>query len=236
MLSHMSAQVELDRGLDAIYVTRVQRERMQTGSAGGPADDYPIVNKKLLRSKGFERSVVLHPLPRVDELALEMDSDPRSLYFKQAHQGVPVRMALISLLLGCSLDTCESGGGVSGDFVPAQHRDYRHSTGVKCPNPRCVVNQETESKYLEPRFKLIEVSPPRLRCSFCDHEVIGACVATSEAFDEPMSRRKYHPAASRWASMIRPDNLLVFATAEDARAHGFRPAVDVGHGGGQQDG
>ncbi|MFW6056486.1 MAG: aspartate carbamoyltransferase catalytic subunit [Chloroflexota bacterium] len=236
MLPHMSAQVELDRGLDAIYVTRLQRERMETGSAGESSRDYPIVNKKLLRSKGFERSVVLHPLPRVDELALEMDSDPRSLYFKQAHQGVPVRMALISLLLGCSSETCDSGSFVSSDFVPAQHREYRHSTGVKCPNPRCVVNQETESKYLAPRFKLIEVSPPRLRCSFCDHEVTGACVATSEAFDEPMSRRKYHPASSRWATTIRPENLLVFATAEDARTHGFKPAVDAGQGGGQQDG
>ena len=44
----------------------------------------------------------MHPLPRVDELAYELDADPRSMYFKQAARGVPVRMALISLLLGAA--------------------------------------------------------------------------------------------------------------------------------------
>lgn len=227
MLPHMSAQVELDRGVDAIYVTRVQRERMQAEAGQDMLADYPVVNKRLLRSKGFERSVVMHPLPRVDELALEIDSDPRSLYFKQAHQGVPVRMALISLVLGCSPSACDDMGLFAADFVPVQHREYTHSTGVKCPNKRCVVNQKSEAKYLTPRFKLIEARPPRLRCAFCDHEVVGAYVATAEAYDEPTSRRKYHPATSRWATTIRPENLLVFSSAEQAEELGFRPAVDA---------
>ncbi len=227
MLPHMSAQVELDRGVDAIYVTRVQRERMQAEAGDDIASDYPVVNKRLLRSKGFERSVVLHPLPRVDELALEIDSDPRSLYFKQAHQGVPVRMALVSLLLGCCPGTYDESGVSSADFVPLHHREYTHSTGVMCPNKRCVVNQKSEARYLAPRFKLIEACPPRLRCVFCDHEVTAAFVATAEAYGEPTSRRKYHSASSRWATTIRPENLLVFASAADAEAHGFRPASDA---------
>jgi aspartate carbamoyltransferase catalytic subunit len=227
MLPHMSAQVEVDRGVDAIYVTRLQRERLQAEAGEDALANYPVVNRRLLRSKGFEHSVVLHPLPRVDELALEIDSDPRSLYFKQAHQGVPVRMALVSLLLGCPPGECDDTDVSSDDFMPVQHRDYAHSTGIKCPNKRCVVNQKSEAKYLVPRFKLIEARPPRLRCAFCDHEVTGAYVATSEAYDEPTARRKYHPASSRWAASIKPENLLVFASAAEAEEYGFRPAVDA---------
>ena len=48
----------------------------------------------------FKDTLVMHPLPRVDEIAHELDEDPRSMYFKQAAYGVPIRMALLSLVLG----------------------------------------------------------------------------------------------------------------------------------------
>jgi aspartate carbamoyltransferase catalytic subunit len=134
MLPHMSAQLELDRGVDALYVTRLQKERMQAGVGEGQPTGYPVVDRRLLRTRGFERSVVLHPLPRVDELALEMDSDPRSLYFKQAHQGVPVRMALIALLLGCVPSEFSLAKALPDDWHPVEHIDYTHDTGVRCPN------------------------------------------------------------------------------------------------------
>ena len=63
---------------------------------GGPL----LRRQKLLKAKGFEKTLVMHPLPRVDELTHEMDADPRSMYFKQAAYGMPVRMALLALLLG----------------------------------------------------------------------------------------------------------------------------------------
>ena len=227
MLPHMSAQLELDRGVDALYVTRLQKERMRSDVGEGQPKDYPVVDRRLLRTRGFERSVVLHPLPRVDELALEMDSDPRSLYFKQAHQGVPVRMALMALLLGCVPSEFSLTEALPDDWRPAEHIDYAHDTGVRCPNERCVVNQPSEARYLSPRFKLIQGSPPRLRCVYCDHEVCAAAIATAEAYDEPTSRRKYHSPTSRWSSFIRPENLLVFAHAGDAEAHGFRPSAQA---------
>jgi aspartate carbamoyltransferase catalytic subunit len=46
-----------------------------------------------------ERSILLHPLPRVDEILVDVDSDPRAAYFRQAHNGVYIRMALLDLLL-----------------------------------------------------------------------------------------------------------------------------------------
>ncbi|MFH0836358.1 MAG: aspartate carbamoyltransferase, partial [Candidatus Micrarchaeota archaeon] len=45
-------------------------------------------------------ALLMHPLPRVDEISVEVDGDPRSVYIKQAHYGVPTRMALIAVLLG----------------------------------------------------------------------------------------------------------------------------------------
>jgi aspartate carbamoyltransferase catalytic subunit len=221
MLPHLSAQLELDQGVDALYVTRLQKERLQAQKGELRPEDYPVVDRKLLRKKGFERSVVLHPLPRVDELSLDIDSDPRSLYFKQAHQGVPVRMALISLLLGCSPRVVQPAEWFGEDWRPVAHPRYTHDTGIHCPNERCVANQPSEMRYLPQKFFLIAAQPPRLRCAYCDHEIHPPVIATAEAYDESTIRRKYHPAGSRWTATIRPENLLLFASTEDAEAAGF---------------
>jgi aspartate carbamoyltransferase catalytic subunit len=221
MLPHLSAQLELDQGVDALYVTRLQKERMQAPKSELRPEDYPVVDRRLLRKKGFERSVVLHPLPRVDELSLDIDSDPRSLYFKQAHQGVPVRMALISLLLGCSPRVVQPTEWFGEDWQPVAHPRYAHETGITCPNERCVSNQPSELRYLPRRFTLVSRVPPRLRCAYCDYEIAPPVVATSEAYDESTNRRKYHPAGSRWTAAIKPENLLLFPSVEDAEAAGF---------------
>lgn len=225
MLPHLSAQLELDQGVDALYVTRLQKERMQAPRGGLKPEDYPVVDRRLLRKKGFEHSVVLHPLPRVDELSLDIDSDPRSLYFKQAHQGVPVRMALMSLILGCSPRVVQPEEWFEEDWRPVMHPRYTHDTGVHCPNERCVANQPSEMRYLPQRFNVIAGIPPRLRCAWCDNELEPAVIGTSEAFDGPINRRKYHLARSRWAATIRPENLLFFSSVEAAEAAGFRPGA-----------
>jgi aspartate carbamoyltransferase catalytic subunit len=60
---------------------------------------YRKVDKLMMYS--FKKDALLmHPLPRVDEISVEVDNDPRSVFMKQAHYGVPVRMAIIALLLG----------------------------------------------------------------------------------------------------------------------------------------
>ena len=74
----------------AIYQTRLQREReTHEGNGGQGLKTYPKVTPRSLSDRRFKRSIVLHPLPRVDELSPEMDSDPRSKYFEQARNGVP---------------------------------------------------------------------------------------------------------------------------------------------------
>ena len=85
--------------LDILYMTRVQRERFFN------EEDYVrLKNSYILTEEkmklGRPDLAVLHPLPRVNEIALSVDDDPRAAYFEQAHNGVYVRMALIMTLLG----------------------------------------------------------------------------------------------------------------------------------------
>ena len=82
---------------NAIYVTRVQAERLPGGV--GAARRLPTVDRRFLAEAAFAETAILHPLPRVGEIAPEIDADPRALYFVQAAAGVPVRMALLDAVL-----------------------------------------------------------------------------------------------------------------------------------------
>ena len=85
--------------VDVIYQTRIQKERF-----GDRIADYEQARGKYIINKSVmdcmqEHAVVLHPLPRVDEIDPEVDGDPRAAYFRQAHNGLYVRMALLRMLL-----------------------------------------------------------------------------------------------------------------------------------------
>ncbi len=85
--------------LDLLYMTRVQRERFFNEEDYVRLKDFYILTaEKMELAK--DDMLVLHPLPRVNEIAVEVDDDPRAAYFKQAQYGVYVRMALIMTLLG----------------------------------------------------------------------------------------------------------------------------------------
>lgn len=84
--------------LDALYMTRVQRERFLNEEEYIRLKDSYILTKIKL-DKAPPRMMVLHPLPRVNEIDTEVDSDPRAAYFKQVKYGMYVRMALLATLL-----------------------------------------------------------------------------------------------------------------------------------------
>ena len=85
--------------LDILYMTRVQKERFFNEEDYVRMKDFYILdNKKMELAK--EDMYILHPLPRVNEIATEVDNDPRAAYFKQVQYGVYIRMALILTLLG----------------------------------------------------------------------------------------------------------------------------------------
>ncbi|MCI1655835.1 MAG: aspartate carbamoyltransferase [Lachnospiraceae bacterium] len=84
--------------LDILYMTRVQKERFFNEEDYIRMKDYYILDKAKMEL-AREDMIVLHPLPRVNEISTEVDSDPRAMYFRQAQYGVYVRMALILTLL-----------------------------------------------------------------------------------------------------------------------------------------
>ena len=84
--------------LDLLYMTRVQKERFFNEEDYVRMKDFYILDKKKMELAPSDM-LVLHPLPRVNEISVEVDEDPRAVYFKQAQFGVYVRMALILTLL-----------------------------------------------------------------------------------------------------------------------------------------
>jgi aspartate carbamoyltransferase catalytic subunit len=80
---------------DAVYATRVQKERFESEEAYRDVKSSYAITEEVL-SKARPDALVMHPLPRVDELAYGVDADPRAVYFRQAAYGLPVRMALLA--------------------------------------------------------------------------------------------------------------------------------------------
>ena len=222
MMPDISIQVEMEAGVDALYVTRLQKERYASKGRGQGGRKGYLVDKKLLRGKEFKGTIVMHPLPRVDELAYEVDADPRSMYFKQASRGVPVRMALIALLLGAKEVAIPEG---DDSFIrKVDYPVYKRDSGVRCPNPTCVSNQETEMRYIKPEFKIVNFEPLTFRCIYCEHEFNPQYIASSDWHEGKLESKKYHSADSYMVRRIKPENLIIFDSADEAHNQGFKPS------------
>ena len=167
--------VVVQKKVDAVYVTRFQKERWTEKDQA-----YPKIDAKFLREPKYSQASVLHPLPRVGELDAAIDSDSRAVYFQQAAYGVPIRMALISLLLGLQkgkpLATFESG------FELPKYPLYEQPilTGIRCANKNCIVHEPMEAQYVRNKFNIVktEFSPqPRLRCYYCEYDIDDFVIA-----------------------------------------------------------
>jgi aspartate carbamoyltransferase catalytic subunit len=149
--------------IDVCYVTRRQGERVSRDET--VSSEYPVIDAKFLSAKRYKDTRVLHPLPRVGELGYDLDRDQRGVYFKQAAYGVPIRMALISKLLGISPFSTSRPQG-------PQHDLYRHGEKMQCANDRCITNHAVERRQLTPKFWLVRPTPkfPKisLRCTYCE--------------------------------------------------------------------
>jgi len=86
-------------GADVLYVTRVQKERFETEALYDEVKDLYIVDPTVMAACP-STMIVLHPLPRVNEITTAVDKDPRAAYFRQMENGMFVRMALLALVLG----------------------------------------------------------------------------------------------------------------------------------------
>ncbi|MFA5659397.1 MAG: aspartate carbamoyltransferase [Oscillospiraceae bacterium] len=134
--------------LDVLYMTRIQRERFESEAEYLLQKNvYVLDRQKLLKAR--KDLCVLHPLPRVDEILVEVDDDPRAMYFKQAKYGVFVRMALILTML----EAHNTG-------IPLLKG--KTISGVCCANKKCITNHEY---YLPKSFV---GTGDTLICEFCD--------------------------------------------------------------------
>ena len=139
--------------LDVLYMTRIQRERFDSiDEYERLKDSYILTPEKMKAAKPTMR--VLHPLPRVNEISVKVDEDPRAAYFRQALNGKYMRMALILKLLK------EAEEGKQMPTVNAIE-DAR----LACSNPRCISSSEQE---LPHRFKLVDPERGIYRCIYCE--------------------------------------------------------------------
>jgi len=140
-----------DSAVDAIYVTRLQAER-----GAGASRALPILDHRFLTSQPFKETIVLHPLPRVTEIAAEIDSDPRAAYFRQAALGVPIRMALLMWASGVYDLPLETAPLYEPESV----------SGYRCENLSCITRHRTEDVPEEVARSRGDVP----RCQWCEEE------------------------------------------------------------------
>lgn len=155
----------LSKDIDVLYMTRFQKERWADA-----AREYPKVDAKFLDDSRFRNTSVLHPLPRVGELDVSFDRDSRAAYFRQASYGVPVRMALIALLLGADRNFALQG--YEGGFhEPRANLDEPVAGGHVCANGNCISHDPLEAANAVPKFFRIAKEQTRLRCFYCETDV-----------------------------------------------------------------
>lgn len=85
--------------IDVLYVTRIQEERFKSSDEYNRVKDHYKLTQDLL-NKSKQQLAILHPLPKIHEIDPEVDNDPKARYFKQAENGLYVRMAILGLILG----------------------------------------------------------------------------------------------------------------------------------------
>ena len=192
--------------VDFLYATRFQKERH--GTEDGQVE-YPPIDADLFKEERHRRTKVMHPLPRVDELSYEIDQDPRGVYFQQAAYGVPVRMALIAGLL-------ELFPSMLMNQNAPKYQLYSSPHGIHCVNTRCVTKDEQESRYVVPKFWLVDERPLTIRCIYCDCEYEPTIISRS-------STKKYTFELSEWQSVYErtPRDLVLFLDEQEA--------IDAGH-------
>lgn len=141
--------------LDVLYMTRIQQERFDD-----PAEYERLKNSYVLDTAKMalakEKMCVLHPLPRVNEISVAVDNDPRAAYFRQALNGKYMRMALILKLLK---EAAQSPAHAHSED------DLRHD--LVCHNKRCVSTVEQE---LPQAFRLTDPAEGVYRCIYCEQK------------------------------------------------------------------
>ena len=138
------------KDLDMLYMTRIQRERFRSPEEYEAQKNVFVLDREKLQN-AKEDMIILHPLPRVNEITVDIDDDPRALYFKQAQYGMYGRMALILLLLQ------------DEDFILSERETT--VSEHRCRNPKCI----TQSEDYLPNLSYEKLGMQM--CDFCDKRI-----------------------------------------------------------------
>jgi pyrimidine operon attenuation protein / uracil phosphoribosyltransferase len=197
---------------DAFYMTRKQKERMKEGTTDGA---YPSIGASFLREQRFKDTVVMHPLPRVDELSPELDKDWRGIYFKQAAYGVPIRMALLKFLFD---QRDPKRISTKKSLTPYQSPER---LGPQCRNANCITVMEPASTVR--KFDLLTAGPGGaliLGCTYCDHrfkvQLVGHVKSKRYcAYDIALAE-----TVKDW---LKKKELAIFNSIKEAEELGYEP-------------
>ena len=138
--------------LDVIYVNRLQEERLPADVDPETARSSYLVNADVMRNAKSD-AMIMHTLPRVNELSYELDEDPRAAYFEQSANAIPTRMALIASFTGLE------------ELILTQPPARKISVGgQQCGNPNCVTTSEN---YLQPEIETRAGEEPITSCAHC---------------------------------------------------------------------
>jgi len=199
--------------LDAFYITRLQKERI-AGKDARPGD-YVRFDARALKGHRAQEAVVMHPLPRTGELAYELDSDPRAVYFEQAAAGVPVRMALIAWLIE------QTRAARRAPIATGENIRFKAEPSPRCANPNCITR--FEGTYLAARFKLaraVDRGVLPLRCDFCERELRVEFVGHARSHRYYRYDENLYGYVRQW---IAEGSLAVFDSVKQAEESGYEP-------------
>ena len=152
--TEVSSLEEAMPDLDVLYMTRIQRERFDDPwEYERLKDSYVLDTEKMKLAK--EKMCVLHPLPRVNEISVKVDDDPRAAYFRQALNGKYMRMALILKLLD------EAARNPAKEAIDTTGLEYDRV----CRNPKCITQTEQELPQI---FRCTDKAAGIHRCIYCE--------------------------------------------------------------------
>ena len=139
--------------VDCLYMTRIQRERFDNLDEYEKIKNIFIISKKEIENKCKDNMIIMHPLPRVDEINIDLDNTKYAKYFKQAYNGVPVRMAMLTL----ATDSIKSKfNNIILDSISNEK--------VVCTNSKCITNFEpTQNRVIKKEYGDF--------CYYCNKEI-----------------------------------------------------------------
>lgn len=144
------------KDIDCLYMTRIQRERFDDIKEYEKVKHAFNISKETIAGKCKDNMIIMHPLPRVDEISVDLDDTKYAKYFIQARNGVPVRMAMLSL-----------ASGVIESKAQKREIDYRltENKNIVCKNKKCVTHfEETKNKIAKRNYGNF--------CYYCNREII----------------------------------------------------------------